>query len=163
MSSVRKANGSATCWGELSEIGVAGTGGGSIDRPGEYYTPHSGTDYHCFTDVNGNWVCWGANAGIAALAPTSFDAISFGAEHVCALVDGPSCGGAGGPTDPTGTTPHYGQSSPISGVYDTIEAGPYSTCAIDRAFGTIACWGLGTSNDGNPLTTYLEWQDVSQQ
>jgi hypothetical protein len=158
----RKTDGSVTCWGELEEIGLAGPGGGSIDYPGSYFKPSSGTTYHCF-DLDGNWACWGLNSQIGILAPTFSDGIAFGAEHVCALVDGPECAGAGGPTDPNGTAPHYGQSDPILDSYDAILAGPYVTCGLNRFFETVGCWGLGTSNDGNPLTTYMEWPDFTQQ
>ena len=108
-------------------------------------------------------MCWGLNSEIVNLAPDFFAGISFGAEHVCALIDGPVCYGAGGPSDPNGTAPHYGQSNHPFSSFDAVVAGPYVTCGLNRFFQTVSCWGLGTSNDGNPLTTYMEWPDFTQQ
>ena len=149
---------SVTCWGELVEIGLTGPGGGGVDFPGSFFAPFSGTTSHCFRDDNagGAWVCWGADPNLASGAPTFFDALAFGEAHGCASSEGRFCWGAGGPTDPTGTAPHFGQGIPINTPYDVMSAGPFSTCGLSIFSETVNCWGLGTSNDGDPLTTYLE-------
>ncbi len=109
--------------------------------------------------------------------PPTWEQVSTGAEHACAILEDDSlwCWGSNnagqvgtGSSDQRITTASEVTSSVASGTWSVVAAGGDHTCAIDGD-GAIYCWGesaqgqLGSQPDANDTPTLADegpWQDV---
>ena len=145
-------DGTTECWGKNNS--------GQAEPPAiEFYNLAFGayvsTNYMCGLTF-GNIECWGADpalTGVVQYAPNgSFERVSFGSRHACALADDGTvqCWGQNG----------SGQNGPCSSgnhsvcinnnsLYISVATGANHTCAITDA-NAVECWGSNANGQASP-------------
>jgi alpha-tubulin suppressor-like RCC1 family protein len=136
-----KTDGTVVCWGSNAS-------GESSPRTSPYAAVSAGATHTCQIKIDGSLACWGwgtTNYGESTPPAGTFTSVSVGVSHTCGVSGGTlACWGAGGSN--TGVQPQYGQALPPSGnTFVSVSAGDYHNCAL-KTDGTVACWGLNTSN-----------------
>ena len=127
----------AVCWGH----GTKGT-------PNSTFSSISVYDTACGTTLAGSIVCWSDSSSHQVPADGSFQWVSLGSGHACALR-----------TDATlhcwGRNDH-GQANAPTGQFQSVAAGDIHNCGL-RADGTVACWGADWHGRTSPPSgTYLQ-------
>ena len=141
-----KPDGNAACWGDNS----SGQTSVPVDAA-PMKAVAAGASHTCAVRNDGSLLCWGATAAGEnfgqTVAPTSgtYSAVVTGMYHSCALrADGAAeCWGAGVVGGTAGLAPpwNYGQSNPPPDTFTALAAGPFHTCGLLAADGTVLCWG----------------------
>ena len=119
------------CWGE----GVAGT------PSDETFRSVSAGQVSCGIKMNGTAHCWSAGGSYEIEHGGSFETISVGHWHICAVRVGGTvaCWGEN----------NYGQATPPDGTFTSVSAGDLQTCGV-RTDGTLACWGANWHGRSTP-------------
>lgn len=143
----------------------------SINKPLNPMSAGMGDGFSCVLSVKKRILCWGRNDSgqlgdgttlqrlfpVEVQLPADASALTVGAAHACAMIDGGAwCWGAGFQGQ-LGSGGFANSSTPVQVVgldknVTRIAAGDYHTCAIQN--GTIYCWGTGDNGQlGDGLFT----------
>jgi len=143
----------AICWGTNNSI-ISGA-----PTTDQFSRVEMGRNHACAIKTGNGLDCWGNDLyGQSSVPPAVADLtmvdVSLGDYHTCVIDDlgTAHCWGAGDPTDPNGSSPHFGQSipptTPDASFYDVF-ALLNSSCAIKNDGGML-CWGQDTLTSNPP-------------
>ena len=138
-------DGYGLCWGSNDS--------GQLRSESNLKQISAGGEHTCWLYRNGRIGCAGSNTSGQSTPPVvpegdfdqepyTYTFISAGHAHTCAI------NGDGNATQVSGTvgcwgSDLYGQSTPPTGIFDSISAGEFQTCGL-RQDGTVMCWGDNT-------------------